>query len=142
MCGTPRVRVDYRDTAAVVSIIPSLFKQRSKLLEILHTDNNGVTTSHKNDANVPPGHFYTIEKDGTVLGNVSFQNGPVGEVGVNGITNEALIAIVIHRTKILNGMFPSSYNELALHSLCGALNAFEARTKDRVKRRVEGQNKV
>ena len=111
-------------------------------MEILHTDNNGVTTSHKNDAYTVPGHFYTIEKDGTVLGNIAFQNGPVGEVGVNGVTSEALLAIIIHRTKILNEMFPSSYNELALHSLCGALTAFEAITKDRVKRQVEGLNQL
>lgn len=111
-------------------------------MEILHTDNNGVTTSHKNETNTLPGHFYAIEKDGTVLGNIAFQNGPVGEVGVNGITSEALLAIIIHRTKILNEMFPTSYNELALHSLCGALTAFEARTKDRVKRQVEGLNQL
>ena len=111
-------------------------------MEILHTDNNDVSVVHKNDANALPGHFYSIEKDGTVLGNISFQNGPVGEVGVNGITSEALLAIVIHRTKILNDMFPSSYNELALHSLCGALTAFEARTKDRIKRQVEGLNQL
>ena len=111
-------------------------------MEILHTDNNDVSAVHKNDANTLPGHFYTIEKDGTVLGNITFQNGPVGEVGVNGITSEALLAIVIHRTKILNDMFPSSYNELALHSLCGALTAFEARTKDRIKRQVEGLNQL
>ena len=111
-------------------------------METIHKDNNNVSVVHKNEANTLPGHFYSIERDGTVLGTIAFQNGPVGEVGVNGITSEALLAIVIHRTKILNDMFPSSYNELALHSLCGALTAFEARTKDRVKRQVEGQNQI
>ena len=111
-------------------------------MEILHIDNNDVITSHKNGANTTPGHFYNIEKDGTVLGNIAFQNGSVGEVGVNGITSEALLAIVIHRTKTLNDMFPSSYNELALHSLRAALTAFEDRTKDRIKRQVEGLEKL
>ena len=110
----------------------------------IHTDNNNVTTTHKSVAY--PGHDYQISftDDHGVehVVEINFQNGAVKEVGVNGITQEALLAIMIHRTKILNGNYPCKENEAAIEALTAALNAFESRTRDRIARQVEGENKL
>ena len=92
----------------------------------LHRDNNGVITSHISTEN--PGHEYGIE--------LTYDD------GVNGITSEALLAILIHRTEVLNSNFPCAENEAAIAGLKTALEAFESRTRDRIARQVEGENKV
>ena len=96
-----------------------------------------ITTHHTNDANkaitleadarnpdngnashVYRAHYLQKDKDWFSRHQsqtISFQNGPIGEVGVNGITNEALLAILIDR---LEGFQSSKYaceeNETAL----------------------------
>lgn len=109
-------------------------------------DNNGVEAFHllRNaaGADVPAGHSYAVMRGSEELERLDFQCGPVKEVGVNGITNEALLAILIHRTSVLNENFPSHLNEAAIKSMQVALNLFESRTRDRVARGVEGENKV
>ena len=62
--------------------------------------------------------------------------------GVNGATSEALLAILIHRTKVLNDNFPCDENKRAITYMENALALFEQRTKDRQGRGVEGFNKV
>lgn len=113
-------------------------------LNVLYKDLNNVTVTHSSTDN--PGHDYEIaypDKQGLdVVVGVSFQNGPVKEHGVNGITSEALLAILIHRTETLNGSFPCAENEAAIEGLKMALFQFEQRTKNRVARNVEGQNKA
>lgn len=70
---------------------------------------------------------------------VLFQNGPILEVGVNGVTHEALLAILIDRLKCLQaGPYHSPYNLIALQHLQAALNQLHARTQERMKRGVEG----
>ena len=73
---------------------------------------------------------------------VMFQNGPVKEVGVNGLTNEALLALVLHRLRILNTNFPCRENSLAITNIEQGVMWLEQRTKDRIKRNVEGLNKA
>ena len=109
----------------------------------LHRDNNGVITSHLSIEN--PGHEYGIEltyDGGGEFIEIHFQKGAVKANGVNGITSEALLAILIHRTEVLNGNFPCAENEAAINGLKSALEAFESRTRDRIARQVEGENKV
>lgn len=109
----------------------------------IHEDNNGVTVLHVSEDN--PGHNYMIRTDCdegfAVFSEIDFQNGAVKENGVNGITSEALLAILIHRTEALNERFPCQENEDALTGLRDALTAFESRTKDRINRGVEGLEK-
>ena len=106
----------------------------------IHEDNNQVTVLHKSVDN--PGHDYSIVVPaGDVMLDISFQNGAVKENGVNGITSEALLAILIHRTEGLNDRFPCKENEEAIEALKTALNAFESRTKNRIARGVEGLEK-
>lgn len=85
------------------------------------------------------GHFYDV-LSGDLITPIQFQHGPVKENGVNGVTNEALLAIVIHRTKILNDKFPCDENKRAITYMENALDLFEQRTKGRQNRGVEGLN--
>ena len=70
---------------------------------------------------------------------VLFQNGPINEVGVNGITHEALLAILIDRLEAFQrGPFANGYNRIALSSLRDAQDALQERTRERMARGVEG----
>lgn len=70
---------------------------------------------------------------------ILFQNGPIKESGVNGITHEVLLAILIDRVEGFQaGQYPSKENDLALHYMKGALEALQRRTKARIARGVEG----
>ena len=71
---------------------------------------------------------------------VLFQNGPIGEVGVNGVTQEVLLAIVIDRLRSFQaGPFSSRENALALTKCEEALHWLQQRTIDRMRRGVEGK---
>jgi hypothetical protein len=70
---------------------------------------------------------------------VLFQNGPINEVGINGITQEALLAIVIDRLRSFqSGPFSCRENALALTSCEEALHWLQQRTIARMRRGVEG----
>jgi len=87
-------------------------------------------------------HYYEVTY-GTLGVNLQFQHGPIGEVGVNGITNEVLLAIVCDRLRgFQSSKFACRENALALTKLEEAAMWLEARTKARTQRGVEGTNKV
>lgn len=70
---------------------------------------------------------------------ISFQNGPIREVGVNGITQEALLAIVIDRLRSFQkGPYSCRENAIALTHCEDALMWLQRRTVERIKRGVEG----
>ena len=72
---------------------------------------------------------------------ISFQNGPIKEFGVNGITQEALIAVCIDRLRSFqNGDFRCRENAIALTYLEEVLLWLQKRTRDRLARGVEGTN--
>lgn len=74
---------------------------------------------------------------------IEFQNGPINEAGVNGITHEALLAILIDRLECFqNGPFANPYNATALSSLKVAQETLLARTRHRMDRGVEGTHTV
>lgn len=76
------------------------------------------------------------------LGRISFQNGPVQELGVNGCFEEDLIAICIDRLRSFQaGDFACRENALALTKLEEAMHWLNHRTSDRQNRGVEGTNK-
>lgn len=86
-------------------------------------------------------HEYQLEfgdKDRDAL-NISFQNGPVKEFGVNGISQEALLAVVIDRLRCFQeGEYRCRENAIALTHCEDALMWLHKRTRDRLKRGVEG----
>lgn len=70
---------------------------------------------------------------------ILFQNGPIKEVGVNGVTQEALLAIVIDRLRSFQaGPYSCEANAFALTHCEAALDNLQARTRARIARGVEG----
>lgn len=86
-------------------------------------------------------HVYQIgEYQGdTFYHSIRFQNGPIVEAGVNGISNEALLAIVEDRLKCFQaGQFSCRENALALTHIQEAMHWLHHRTNERMQRGVEG----
>lgn len=72
---------------------------------------------------------------------ISFQNGPIKEAGVNGISGEALLAIVIDRLRSFQaGPFACDDNAEALACIQTGLELLQRRTRQRLARGVEGTN--
>lgn len=101
---------------------------------------------HTIDAPGPGGahHDYIINGRGdheySADHRIRFQRGSIKECGVNGLTNEVLLAIVAHRLSCFqDGPFPCHENETALSNILAALGQLNKRTKDRIARGVEGQ---
>lgn len=70
---------------------------------------------------------------------VLFQNGPVPERGVNGVTNEILVAMVIDRLRSFqSGPYACGSHGRAVQHLEYALEELKSRTRDRISRSVEG----
>lgn len=74
---------------------------------------------------------------------ILFQNGTITEKGVNGVTQEALLAIVADRLRSFQaGPFASRENAVALTHIETAQLWLHKRTLDRMNRGVEGTHKV
>lgn len=70
---------------------------------------------------------------------ITFQNGPIAESGINGFSNEALLAIVEDRLiGFQNGQFACRENAVALTKIQEAMMWLQKRTRDRMARGVEG----
>lgn len=70
---------------------------------------------------------------------VGFQNGPIKEFGVNGVTQEVLTAIIIDRLRgFQEGPFRCRENAIALTHFEEGLLWLQKRTKARIARGVEG----
>lgn len=111
----------------------------------IHTADNGAVyvnaISKLVDGTDVDGHLYHLHA-GKNEQTVAFQLDTVPRVGHNGTTNEALIAVLVHRLKFLNGKFPCRENSLAITKLEEAKMWLEERTRNRVERGVEGQHKA
>lgn len=71
---------------------------------------------------------------------INFQNGPINEAGVNGVTHEILLSIVIDRLRSFQaGPFKCRENALALTKLEEAQHWLLHRTRARMARGVEGR---
>jgi hypothetical protein len=89
--------------------------------------------SHEYFVQLPDGSGYAI----------NFQKGPIKEAGVNGLTHEVLLAILIDRLEgFQSGAFANVYNAAALTHLQSALGCLMDRTRERLARGVEGTNQV
>lgn len=75
--------------------------------------------------------------------HISFQNGPIAESGVNGLTQEVLLAIVIDRLQSFQeGALRCRENAIALTKCEEALLWLGKRTRDRMARGVEGTRQI
>lgn len=104
-------------------------------IEIVVMDDPGSGGAHRH---------YAVDVNGSEHGvDIRFQNGPIAEVGVNGITQEVLLAIVIDRLRCFqSGPFACKENAEALAHAEASLAWLKARTKSRLDRGVEGTSKV
>jgi hypothetical protein len=74
---------------------------------------------------------------------IEFQNGSLKESNVNGVSSEALIAVVMDRLEgFQRGEFACRETELALTKLQEAMHWLHHRTRDRVARGVEGTSAI
>ena len=74
---------------------------------------------------------------------ILFQNGPINEAGVNGVTHETLLAILCDRMRGFQaGPYHSADNAEALACMEQAQTALQRRTKARMERGVEGTRTV
>ncbi len=84
-------------------------------------------------------HHYQIDifrGDGI---NLYFQKGGIAENGVNGVTQEVLLAVCIDRLRCFQaGKFSCRENAIALTKMEEALHWLHSRTRERMKRGVEG----
>lgn len=88
-------------------------------------------------------HDYIIAPNGIDAKGVRiyFQKGPIGEFGPNGVSNEALLAVVEHRLLgFQSGPFACRENAVALTKLQECMMWLHKRTRDRIARGVEGKN--
>ncbi len=90
-----------------------------------------------------PGHCHNYELRGEdrafSLMVLQFQDGPPADVGINGVTEEALIAIIIDRLERFNaGPYRCRQNSLAITKLEEAMMWLGDRTAERTERGVEG----
>ncbi len=77
---------------------------------------------------VPPVVKFTIQSD------------PISEVGVNGCQAVDMLEFVKCLFESLNEFFPCRENTLTITKIEEAIHWQEARTKDRIRRAVEGKN--
>ncbi len=96
-------------------------------------DASGNASVRAADAPVPNGSHTLI----------LFQNGPIAEAGVNGVTQEVLLAIVTDRLQAFQaGPYACAENAEALKHVEAAQEALLSRTRARMARGVEGTHKV
>ena len=106
-------------------------------MELIHQDSNEVKV-YAYEEDELKGHRYGVLLGNNLEAQIDFQKGAVKEVGVNGLTNESLLTILIHRTNELNNKFPCVENIIAVEHMLDALANFNQRTQKRISRGVEG----
>lgn len=92
-------------------------------------------------ANPSAGNGTTHDASQSVM--LYFQNGPIPESGVNGVTQEVLLAIVVDRLRSFQaGPYACRENALALTKIEEAQHWLQQRTLARMRRGVEGTHTV
>lgn len=131
----------------VRTITDHIINPTNDLLRIEVTDapgSGGANHSYEvSGFNTATNDRYPVKQDPLTNLYILFQNGPINEKGVNGITQEALLAIVIDRLRSFQaGPFACRENALALTKCEEALHWLQQRAIARMRRGVEGTNKV
>lgn len=114
-------------------------------LEILVTDEPGSGgANHRYEINgmdEMPNPSASCGNPAQVL--LLFQNGPINEVGTNGVTHEALLAVIADRLRSFqSGPFSCKANACALTHIEEAQHWLQQRTIERMRRGVEGTHTV
>ena len=95
---------------------------------------NTETNPSDGDATTPDGYRASHSRT-----RIIFQNGPIKEAGVNGITQEVLLAIIEDRlVGFQSGPYACAENAIALELVRKAQEILQSRTVRRVEQGVEG----
>lgn len=88
-------------------------------------------------------HSYKVDGGKFEPLEIEFQNGPIAEAGVNGITQEVLLSIVADRLRCFQkGPYATKANACALTHIEEAQHWLQQRTLERMRRGVEGTHAV
>lgn len=88
-------------------------------------------------------HQYVVDIDGKASVGINFQNGPIAEAGVNGLTHEALLAILADRLVCFQaGPYACDENAAALAHIQSAQGVLQDRTRRRMEAGIEGTHKL
>jgi len=111
--------------------------------------NNAITIVSDERDESGGAHYYQASIDSpvhiapVVQCIIRFQTGPLKEAGLNGISDEALLAIVVDRLEGFNeGPYRCRENSLAITHIQEALHWLQHRTNSRQRRGVEGTHQV
>lgn len=111
----------------------------NEALDITVTDEPGAGGANHNYVIAVDETKTKLSPGVTVHTTIAFQNGPIQENGVNGLSQEALLAVVIDRLRSFQaGPYACRDNAVALTHLDTALMWLQKRTRDRMARGVEG----
>ena len=99
----------------------------------------------KEETNIDIHPFINIENIEDIKGiapivKFAIQSDPILEVGVNGVQALDMLIYTKCLFQSLNEMFPCRENALTITKIEEAIHWQDARTKDRLKRKVEGKN--
>lgn len=96
-----------------------------------------------NTATNPSDPFVERHGESAQHSTILFQNGPINDVGVNGVTQEALLAICADRLRSFQkGPYACKANACALTHIEEAQQWLQQRTIERMRRGVEGTHTV
>jgi hypothetical protein len=103
-----------------------------------------LSTDEVGNPSITP-EFISIENAEDIKGvapivKFTIQSDPIGEVGINGCQALDMLKYVKCLFKSLNESFPCRENSLTITKIEEAIHWQEARTRDRMKRKVEGTN--
>lgn len=115
-----------------------LVQLKSGLLRGKHT-----AVYHEKDYLFNGPHTFEVRSADRIVGRIHFQEGPIKEEGVNGVSNEDLIYMVIRRLEgFQNSHYRCRENSYAIEKLEEAIMWLLKRTLDREARDVEGTSEV
>lgn len=83
-----------------------------------------------------------ISENGLKSISLDFQDGAIGEVGVNGVQWTELLTVSLAILNKLNKEFPCRENSITITKIEEAIMWQESRTKNRISRGVEGVSKL
>lgn len=91
-------------------------------------------------------NFIKLENVADVKGiapvvSFTIQSDPINEVGINGVQALDVLKYTKCLFQSLNNAFPCRENALTITKIEEAIHWQDARTKDRIQRKVEGKNK-
>lgn len=91
-----------------------------------------------------PHHFQVKNVNNEeIVETVDFQEGPIKEVGINGVSNEDLLLMVVTRLECFQkSEYRCEENHEAIVSILDAVDALRRRSNKRIDRGVEGTSAV